>query len=109
MEFISEGIFGKYSKMKILVLKKRVGYVYREESFDNILNLGTTPPSPMGYGWGKSPMAARVNYLFYLFEFDRSFRWQSDVLTTQRRDGLGADYIYYNIYIYISHSHSQYF
>ena len=64
MEFISEGIFGKYSKMKILGLNflkgslktvffyVRVGYVYIVESFDNIFN--------MGYGSGKSAMGEKV-------------------------------------------------
>ena len=57
IEFSFEGIFGKYSKVKIFVkcqilmpfspskLKKiskklRVGYVYIEESFDTIFNMG---------------------------------------------------------------------
>ena len=78
MEFISAGIFGKYSKIKILglifiakgkickpfvglaplklkFLSKEIkgGYVYIEESFDTIFN--------MGYGSGKSPMGERVN------------------------------------------------
>ena len=65
VEFISEGIFGKHSKVKILVkiilkkvkteiFSKTVGYVYKEESFDTIFN--------MGYGSGNSPMAERVKY-----------------------------------------------
>ena len=65
MEFISEGIFEKYSNLKILVFenfekgqilrcfsglapsklkifskKLRVGYVYIEESFDTLFNMG---------------------------------------------------------------------
>ena len=55
VEFIYKGIFGKYSKMKILGLKRsnlyaffrpsalkteKKGYVYIEESFDTIFNMG---------------------------------------------------------------------
>ena len=44
--------------------KLRVAYVYIEESFDTICNMGyeggrTPPPPHMGYGPGKSPMAER--------------------------------------------------
>ena len=80
MEFISEGVFGKYSKMKILVLtflkkvkksnfeaffrpstlknesfKKnlRVDNEYKEKSFDNFFNMGYRGEgvqSPIVYG-----------------------------------------------------------
>ena len=43
-----------FSKKKI-----RVGYVYIEESFDTIFNMGyggPTGPPPMAYASGKSPM-----------------------------------------------------
>ena len=84
MEFISEGIFVKYSKIIILgfkLLKKSqilrpffrpsalktyfffqknltVGYMYIEESFDTNFN--------MGYGSGNSPMAERVNWYIFI-------------------------------------------
>ena len=70
VEFISEGIFGKYSKRsnfdaffrpstlktKSFFRKKlRVGYVYKEESFDTIFNMGyggtyRTPPHALCVG-----------------------------------------------------------
>ena len=50
-------------------LKKKVGYVCIEESFDTIFNKGygggvQRPPPPMDIGSGKSPMDDRVNRSF---------------------------------------------
>ena len=51
-----------FKKVKFLEEKKilRVCYVYIEESFDKIFNMGYTPPPPMDYWSGKSPMDERV-------------------------------------------------
>ena len=54
VELISDGLFGKYLRIKILVLnflikqKLRGSYAYVEESFDTFCNIG--------YGSVKSPM-----------------------------------------------------
>ena len=77
MELISDGFFGKYSKMKIWIFifvekgqilmpfsclvplklkmfsKILVGYVYIEESFDTIFNKGTTYNAQRVYEAGK--------------------------------------------------------
>ena len=81
MELISEGIFGKYSKMKIFFFKGqilmpfsglapsklkffskklRVGFVYIEESFDSIFN--------MGYGGPTGPHALCVGKITHAFK-----------------------------------------
>ena len=52
------------SKLKKCQTNLRVGYVYIEESFDTIFNMGygggVQRPPPMDYGSGKSPMDERV-------------------------------------------------
>ena len=55
------------SKLKILKKKMRVGYVYIEESFGTIFNIGYggayRTPAPMPYAAGKSLMLLRVKRL----------------------------------------------
>ena len=57
--------FDAFFRPSTLKTEKRVGYVYIEESFDTIFNMGygggrTTPEPTMDYGSGKSPMVERV-------------------------------------------------
>ena len=55
--------FSALAPSKLILLKKlRIGYVYIEETFDTIFN--------MGYGPGKSPMDDRVKYMAYLIGFN---------------------------------------
>ena len=50
------------SKLKIFQQKLMVGYVYIEESFDNIFNMGYGG-GLMPYASGNSPMLLRVNIM----------------------------------------------
>ena len=53
--------FSGLTPLKLKKEKIRVGYVYIEESYDTIFNMGYGGGGYIGYGSGKSPMDARVN------------------------------------------------